>query len=205
MGEELNKVDEVLDESVETIENNNTDIEDSKPDEKMFTQEEVNKMVQDRLKREQKQFESKFKKEQLESEKLAKMSEADKHKALMEQEKLEFENEKKAFFKDKMETEIIKQLAEKNIPTEFAKFLVTDDAESTKDNLTSLDNLLETYKQDYLSKELHNKLNSNSIKPLNGNGSIKTVTKEDLGKMTYSERLDFAVSNPEEFQALYAK
>lgn len=119
----------------QNIEDNNTEennvpdddkqIEDVKT-EKTFTQEEVDKMIAKRLKRE---------KEKAEAEKLAKMSEKERQQALFDKQVKEFEETKKAFENEKLLNETTKQLATKNLPVEFADMLKGSDAESTFENI----------------------------------------------------------------------
>lgn len=117
------------------IEDNNVpdddkQIEDVKT-EKTFTQEEVDKMIAKRLKREKEKAEA----EKEEAEKLAKMSEKERQQALFDKQVKEFEETKKAFENEKLLNETTKQLATKNLPVEFADMLKGSDAESTFENI----------------------------------------------------------------------
>jgi len=117
------------------IEDNNVpdddkQIEDVKT-EKTFTQEEVDKMIAKRLKREKEKAEA----EKEEAEKLAKMSEKERQQALFDKQVKEFEETKKAFENEKLLNETTKQLAAKNLPVEFADMLKGTDAESTFENI----------------------------------------------------------------------
>lgn len=124
----------------QNIEDNNTEennvpdddkqIEDVKT-EKTFTQEEVDKMIAKRLKREKEKAEA----EKEEAEKLAKMSEKERQQALFDKQVKEFEETKKAFENEKLLNETTKQLATKNLPVEFADMLKGSDAESTFENI----------------------------------------------------------------------
>lgn len=102
---------------------------------KTFTQEEVNKMMEKRLARERKDLEAKIEAERTESAKLAKMTEAERQKALFDKQVKEFENIKAAFEKEKLLNETSKELAQNNLPVEFADYLLTKDAESTFNNI----------------------------------------------------------------------
>lgn len=98
---------------------------------KTFTQEEVNKVIQDRITREQAKWEKKVEEEKTEAERMAKMTEAQKQKALFEKDKKEFEETKKAFEREKLLNETTKQLVDKELPAEFAEYLITETAEDT--------------------------------------------------------------------------
>ena len=111
--------------------NDNGQIKDSKKQEKTFTQEEVDKMIAKRLKREKEKAEE----EKREAEKLAKMSEQERQQALFEKQVKEFEETKRAFENEKLLNETTKQLASKNLPVEFADILKGKDAETTFENI----------------------------------------------------------------------
>lgn len=113
-----------------TQDDDNEQIEDVKA-EKTFTQEEVDKIIAKRVKREKEKAEA----EKEEAEKLAKMSEKERQQALFDKQVKEFEETKKAFENEKLLNETTKQLATKNLPVEFADMLKGTDAESTFENI----------------------------------------------------------------------
>ena len=105
--------------------------------EKSFTRDEVNKMIA-----------TEKKKAIAEYERLAKMTEAERTKERMAQkirerdkERADFEAEKKAFEIEKMKMQTSKELINRKLPAEFASFLVTDNAESTKQNLDNFEKM----------------------------------------------------------------
>lgn len=118
---------------------------------KTFTQEEVNEMIAKRLARETKKIEAekekamqlKLKAELEESEKLAKMSEAERVKAQAEKERKQFEEERrlhleerKQFEEEKMLRLTMEALEDKKLPGSFAKFLKVDNADDIMDNIS---------------------------------------------------------------------
>ena len=134
-------------------------VEDTKANEgakeiKTFTQEEVDKIVKERVAREtkkidaekQKAMELELKAELEEAEKLAKMSEAERIKAKAEKERAKFDKERKkfeeemrAFNQEKMLNTTMTTLSEKNLPVEFASFLRADNAEQIMENIAIFD------------------------------------------------------------------
>ena len=122
--------------------------------EKTFTQEEVNAILEKRIAREvkkieaekQKAMELELKAELEEAEKLAKMSEAERVKAKAEKEKAKFDRERKkfeeemrAFNRERMLNTTMTTLSEKNLPVEFASFLRADNAEQIMENIAIFD------------------------------------------------------------------
>lgn len=165
-------------------------------DVKTFTQEELNKIVEKRLARERKDIEKKIEQERAEAEKLAKMSEAEKAKALFEKEKEEFLAMKREFEAQKMLNETMKQLASKNLPTEFAELLKADDAETTLANI----NAFETSFNRAVEQMVNSRLKGTAPKtPVSTQAEI---TKEQFKNMDIMEKQKLLASNPELFAKL---
>lgn len=124
------------------IVNENSDIEtqdnvsvsdpaDNQPGEKLFTQEDVDKMITKRLAKEKAKQEKALK----EAERLSKMSEEERVKAELEADRQAFEEERAAYLKEKMHTACEKELVKESLPVEFAGLLVADDADTTSSNI----------------------------------------------------------------------
>ncbi len=99
---------------------------------KEYTQEEIDKIVNDRLSREK----NKFSKQLEEEKRLAKLTAEEQEKERFKKEKEEFEAEKKAIAKEKMTIEIAKQLSAEKLPASFANRLLAETAEEVKENIT---------------------------------------------------------------------
>ena len=107
------------------------------------SQEEVNKIVADRLAREQrKQQEMQEKLIEEESEKLAKMTEAERVKAKAERDRKKFEDkvakfqeEMKAFEQEKIKNQTMKLLDEKGLPIELCQFIQSNTADEIMENV----------------------------------------------------------------------
>lgn len=125
---------------------------------KTFTQEDVNEIISKRLLRDRSKWEEDFKikleKEKEQAEELAKLSEKERNKVLLEQERKKFEDERMSFQKEKIELEVTQQLAEKSLPVEFANLLVSDTAETSFENISNF----EKKWQDALSKAVDEKI-----------------------------------------------
>lgn len=124
--------------------------------EKTFTQEEVDSLIQKRLDRALK----KAQEEKEEAEKLAKMSEAERQKALFEKEKAEFEEERKKYQREKLELEVTKQLNSKGLPIEFGSYLLGENAEDSFNRIKEF----EVKWQQALEKAINERLKGNTPK-----------------------------------------
>ena len=124
--------------------------------EKTFTQEEVDSLIQKRLDRALK----KAQEEKEEAEKLAKMSEAERQKALFEKEKAEFEEERKKYQREKLELEVTKQLNSKGLPIEFGSYLLGENAEDSFNRIKNF----EVKWQQALEKAINERLKGNTPK-----------------------------------------
>ena len=141
---------------MENLENNvvnnevqeNTDVEAKEV--KTFTQDELNKIVAERIAKEKKKLEAERLKQQEmqeklieeESEKLAKMTEAEKVKAKAERERRKFEEkvaryeaEMKAFERERIKNQTMKLLGEKNLPIELCQFINSNTADEIMENV----------------------------------------------------------------------
>ncbi|WP_051931536.1 DUF4355 domain-containing protein [Clostridium sp. KNHs214] len=177
-----------------TQETTKTDVatETKENNEKTFSQEDIEKIISKRLERERKKAEA----EKLEAEKLAKMSEAERQQALFDKEKAKFEEERKQYQREKMELEIIKQMNSKGLPTEFASYLIANDAETALDNIKTF----EAEWQKAIEKAVNEKLKGNT--PKAGSNTNITITREDFLKMNFSEQNKFANENPEQYKQI---
>ena len=94
---------------------------------KLFTQEQVDAMINKRL--------AKEKRKQAEAKRLAELSEDDRVKEQLKLDREAFENERLEFLKEKMNVQAEKELINNGLPASFTKYVVTDEAESTLQNI----------------------------------------------------------------------
>lgn len=120
---------------VESKKENKTTIQQNKAKDKMFTRDDVNKMIA-----------SEKKKAVAEYERLAKMSQAERdaeNKKKLDAERAKeretFEAEKRAFALEKLKNQTGKELLSKGLSADFAEFLTAQDAKQTKANLDSFE------------------------------------------------------------------
>ena len=161
--------------------------------EKSFTQEEVNKIVNERLAQEKKRNE-KAKKEAIE---LAKLSEDERQAKLFEKQKSELEAREKEILKKELEIETSEQLKKLGISTKGTKFVLGTDAESTFKNINEFNNFINEIKADYKKELLKGKT------PLVSTGAeASTLTKEQFSKMSAREQTEIFRSNKDLYMKL---
>ena len=156
-----------------------------------FTQEELDNLISKRLEREKKKAQA----EREEAEKLAKMSEAEKQQTLFEKKVKEFEDMKKKYELEKMELEVIKQLSSKNLPTQFSKYLLNEDAETSFNNIKEF----EVEWQKAIEQAIDTRLKGKT--PQVGVVTNTTITKEQFNKLGFLEKQKFATDYPEAYKS----
>ena len=161
--------------------------------EKLFSQEELDSIIEKRLSKERKKYEAKLKEEVNQAERMAQMSEAEKQQALFEKRVKEFEEREAAFNaaqealnKEKMLTEVNKQLVARNLPIDFAEKLISDDAETTMANISKF----EIQWQAAINNAVDSRIKgSTPTTPL-----VKNKPK-DVSKMSFSEFAEYKKNN----------
>ena len=167
--------------------------EPAKKEEKTFTQEEVNKMIEKRLAREK----AKAEQERLEAEELAKLSEAERQKKLFEKQVAEFEAERAEWQASRLKEETRNQLRERNIMSDFDEFVLGADAEATLDKLNRFEALLNKAVELAVNERLKGKAPKTSA-----SGSSGEMTKEQFRKLNIVEKQALLASNPTLFTEL---
>ena len=182
-------------------ETENVDVHDEVPaepqkQEKLFTQEEVNNIIEKRLNKEK----SKWKNEVDQAKRLAEMSAEERAKEEFRMQKAAFEKERAEFERERLLVQTQKELSTKNVPIEFAEMLVRDDAESTKE---AIDNFANLYAQS-VEKGVSNKLKGRPPKTKstpNNDG----LDRASFMKLSLAEQQKMARENPERYKELTQK
>ena len=167
--------------------------EPAKKEEKTFTQEEVNKMIEKRLARER----AKAEQERLEAEELSRLSEAERQKKLFEKQVAEFEAERAEWQASRLKEETRNQLRERNILSDFDEFVIGSDAEATLDKLNRFETLLNRAVELAVNERLKGKAPKTSA-----SGSSGEMTKEQFRKLNIVEKQALLASNPTLFTEL---
>ena len=175
---------------IETNNNNNVDggnvtpeadtkIKDStketKPEVKTFTQEEVNKIVEQRLAKEKKRAEQ----EKAEAEKLAQMNADEKAKYELEKKIKELESREAELSKKELQNTSLDILVEKGYSTSTSKqllaFLDYSNADNCKVSIDNLDKVLKAC----IETEVNNKIkNNNNVTPKKASGGSKITWQQ---------------------------
>lgn len=155
-------------EAEEKTEQTNVDAE--KETEKTFTQDEVNKIVQDRLAKEK----AKNEKAQEEAKKLAKMNAEQKNQYMVEQLQKELEEYKTKEAKNDMIKEANSMLKDNDItlPDEVVAMLIGDNAEDTKICVDSFSKAFKTAVERAVNEKLKGKTPKQK--------SVAGLTREDI-------------------------
>lgn len=169
--------------------------EPQKAQERLFTQEEVNNIVEKRLNKEK----NKWKNEVDQAKRLAEMSAEDRAREEFRIKQQQFEEEKAAFEKEKLLVQTQKELSAKNVPIEFADMLVKEDAEATK---AAIDVFAQLYNQS-VEKGVSNKMKGRPPKtkqtPSDG------LDRAAFMKLSLAEQQKMAKENPERYKELTKK
>ena len=169
--------------------------EPQKQQEKLFTQEEVNNIVEKRLNKEK----NKWKNEVDQSKRLAEMSAEDRAREQFKMEKAEFERQRAEFERERLLVQTQRELSTKNIPVEFADMLVKDDAESTK---VAIDTFASLYSQS-VEKGVSNKMKGRP--PKTKQTSSDGLDRAAFMKLSLAEQQKMAKENPERYKELTKK
>ena len=169
--------------------------EPQKPQEKLFTQEEVNNIVEKRLNKEK----TKWRNEVDQAKRLAEMSAEERAREEFRIKQQQFEEEKAAFEKEKLLVQTQKELSAKNVPVEFADMLVKEDAEATK---AAIDAFAQLYNQS-VEKGVSNKMKGRPPKtkqtPSDG------LDRAAFMKLSLAEQQKMAKENPDRYKELTKK
>lgn len=160
---------EILDQEVSSAQE--TEVVDNNVDQeqpKMFTQEDVDKMINKRLAKEKAKQEKALK----EAERLSKLSEDERVKAQLEADRAAFEEERSAYLREKMLTACEKELISNKLPVEFANLLITDDADSTSDNIKAFKEKWNNALEEAVNERLKSSAKVPKIQPTENNGKV---------------------------------
>ena len=159
---------------------------------KTFTQDEVNKIVSQRLERQKEQLKAK----EDEAKKLSRMNAEQKANYELEKANKRAEEAAAKLARYEMRDSAKQMLADggfNNADNSLLDLVVTDTAESTQENVNVLLSAIEAIREDERNKLLAGKT------PKVGGKEIKPVSAQELIKMSTAERVKFQRENPAEY------
>lgn len=159
---------------------------------KTFTQDEVNKIVSQRLERQKEQLKAK----EDEAKKLSRMNAEQKANYELEKANKRAEEAAAKLARYEMRDSAKQMLADggfNNADNSLLDLVVTDTAESTQENVNVLLTAIEAIREDERNKLLAGKT------PTLGGKEIKPVSAQELIKMSTAERVKFQRENPAEY------
>lgn len=159
---------------------------------KTFTQDEVNKIVSQRLERQKEQLKAK----EDEAKKLSRMNAEQKANYELEKANKRAEEAAAKLARYEMRDSAKQMLADggfNNADNSLLDLVVTDTAESTQENVNVLLTAIEAIREDERNKLLAGKT------PKVGGKEIKPVSAQDLVKMSTAERVKLQRENPAEY------
>ena len=180
--ETLNVVETEVTEQVDT----QTEVET--PQEKTYTETELQKIIKDRISREKKAAEKAIQ----EAEKLAKMNQDEKKQYEFEQLQKELEELKRKDARYSMSAEATKMLSEHNVPIDEHVFeiVVKDTAEETKERVDWFAKYVTE-----IAEQMSKKALSGTAPKMNIAGNT-AMTKEQFNKLPYKDRMELFNTNP---------
>lgn len=181
-------MEEIKDETMQ--EETQPKIEEEVKKEKTFTQEELNSIVQDRVAKLTKKSED----DKKQAEELAKLSEKERAAKEIEIKQQEFEEERKVFYRERLELQTSKELDKLGLPIAFTSYVMGENAEETQTRITEFTKVWETE----LEKRRLDAMKSKTP----GSGTVSTVTKEQFDKMQYTEQTKLYNENIELYREL---
>lgn len=159
----------------------------------------ADKRVSQALKTAREKWESelteKIEQERNEAEQLAKMTEAERLQREFDNQKQSFEEERKAFLREKLELQTVKSLQAEELPTEFSEFVLSDSAEKVNENIK----LFKEQWQKAIEKAVDERLKGSTPKGSNTKTAIKP---EDFANMNYSQRMEIYKQDPDLYKRL---
>lgn len=181
----------------------------SEQQEKTFTQDEVDRIVADRVKRSEEKLRSKLfeeakskvKAEQDEAKKLEEMNASQRRKYEDQKRDEELEQLRAKVQRQEMEQTAMGILKEKGISVDqdVLDLVVADTAEVTSDRIEKLATLIDTR-----AREVRRQDFSTSAPKQSGSGQ-KVATLDEFKRMSYTERLELKNDQPELYQDLVKK
>ena len=167
---------------------------------KIYSAEEVNKMIEEgrkqALEEANKKAEERFQNKMKESEKLAKMNEEEKLRYQLEQREKAIEEKEKALALAENKNEAGKILAEKGLSLALVDFVVAEDAETMNQNISLLEKEFNKSVKAEVEKRLSSKAPKQNLPP------DQAITKDVFKNMSLAQLSELSKNNPDLYKSL---
>ena len=182
------------------IENKTPQESEVKEETKIYSAEEVNKMIEEgrkqALEEANKKAEERFQNKMKESEKLAKMNEEEKLRYQLEQREKAIEEKEKALALAENKNEAGKILAEKGLSLALVDFVVAEDAETMNQNISLLEKEFNKSVKAEVEKRLSSKAPKQNLPP------DQAITKDVFKNMSLAQLSELSKNNPDLYKSL---
>ena len=184
--------------NTEVVETETVDNPETTEADKTFTQDELDHIVQERVKRAvakaQKDAEDKIKQAQSEGERLAKLTKDERAKAEEAKRLADLEAREKAIAVKELRIETQSLLSDEGLPIEFLDVVMADTAESVKENIASIRKVFD----EAVEKRVNERLTQD--KPRRGATAGAMTKAEIMAVQNASERQKLIAENLELFR-----
>lgn len=181
-------------------ENKTTETQVTEGQEKTYTQEEVDALLQQETDRRVtsalKKQEEKNNRKVREAEKLAQMNAQQRYEYELEQREKELAEKERRLTLAENAAEASKILGEKGLSQELVDFVVAEDAETMNSNIAKLDKAFKASVKAEVEKRLSTNTPKKNLPP------DDTITKERFNAMTLQEQAALYANNPELYRTL---
>lgn len=161
---------------------------------KTYTQEEVDKLVQQtadrRVSQALKTQQAKFEEQMSEAEKLRQMNDQQKEQYEFQKQKAELEQQKKDFALLQNKLEATKVLEDRDLPVIFADYIVSEDAEEMMGNIETFEKAFKAAVADAVNAKIA------SPAPRGNSAKQTGLTQEAFAKMTLAQKQELYTTNP---------
>ena len=167
------------------------------PEVKTFTQDEVNKVIENRLAREREKAQQQIKDAVSEAERMAKMNADEKAKHEQAKRLQELEAREQEITKRELRTQALEMLAEKGLPRDLAEVLPYIDADTTMAALSSVEKVFRQAVEQAVTDRLR------GDPPKKSQAQALNMSDAEIKSMTYQERANLHETDPQKYKKLF--
>lgn len=167
----------------------------NKTEEKVYSQSEVDELLQKEADRRVTAALAKQEKKMKEAQALEAMNATEKYEYLLKQKEAELEERERALTRAELKNSAGKILADKGLSLDFIDFVLDDDAEKTNTRITQLEKSFKKAVSDEITKRI------GGTAPQRAEGEVG-MSREQFNKLGLAEQAEIARTNPELYKNL---